>query len=211
MGVLSTLKKRRSSLRKDIKTAQAKARAEVKASEKDLARREKLLSKLEKQIIKSEEKGLKGKRKHERELAKTEYQKLKNGKFNKETVERYIKAGRVALPVMLPLLYRGVTQLRESATEAKARKAGVTRQQLAQFTGHGASLQARIQGIRNSLDGMSLPAGFKQDIDTRLDELRSATNNAEFMTAQQRRRAHGAINGDIDKVTAQIQDRLSRN
>lgn len=210
MGVLSGLRKRRTRNRKDIKAAQAKARQEVKESAKVLNRREKLLARTEKDLLKTEQKGLKNRRKQELKLAKAEYQKRKAGRVNASNVKRYIQAGRVALPVLIPLVYRGVTQLRDSSTSAQAKKAGVTQEQLAQFSGHGAGLKARIQGISNSLQGTNVPAGFKRDVEERLDELRSATDNAEFMTPEQRRRAHSAISGDIDKTTAEIQARITR-
>ncbi|AWB82811.1 hypothetical protein C3B44_11105 [Corynebacterium yudongzhengii] len=209
MGVLKKLRKRRSQAKAEIKAAQTKARQEVQASAKALNRREKLLAKQEKALLKAEKKGLKNKRKHELALAKAEYQKRKHGRFNADNVNRYLKAGRIALPVLLPLIYRGITQLRDTTTNARAKRAGVTRAQLAQFSGHGAGLHARIQGIRNSLEGTHLPAGFRRDMDDRLNELRSATDNAEFMTADQRRRAHNAINSDIDKVTAEIQAKIT--
>lgn len=210
MGVLKNLQKRRARTRADIKAAQTKAREEVKESARILERREKLLAKQEKELIKAEKKGLKAKRKRERELAKSQYKSLKQGRFNPSTVNRYLRAGRVALPVLLPLVYRGVTQLRDVANNKRAKRAGVSRSQLAQFSGHGADLQARIQGIRNSLEGTDLPAGFKRDMDERLEGLKHATDNAEFMTADQRRRAHNAINSDIDKTTAEIQARITR-
>lgn len=210
MGIVSNLTKRRAKARQDIKAAQTKARTEVQQSAKALQRREKLLARTEKQLIKEEKKGLKAKRKHELELAKTEYKKRKAGKFNAGNVSRYVNAGRVALPILVPLIYRGVTQLRDSSTQTKAKRAGISADQLAQFSGHGADLHARIEGIRSSLLGTSLAPGFKRDAESRLDELRSATDNAEFMTADQRRRAHHAINSDIDKLTAEIQERITQ-
>lgn len=210
MGVVSRLSKRRAKNRQDIKVAQARARSEVEASAKALERREKLLARTEKQLIKEEKKGLKAKRKHELQLARTEYKKRKAGKFNVGNVTRYANAARIAVPILLPLVYRGVTQARDSVTQNKAKRAGVSPEQLAQFSGHGAELHARIEGIRSSLEGTALSSGFKRDAQARLDELRSATDNAEFMTAEQRRRAHHAINSDIDKLTAEIQDRITR-
>lgn len=210
MGVLKNLKKRRDRVRADVKAAQTKARAEVKESARVLHRREKLLAKQEKALLKAERKGLKEKRKHEMELAKAHYKTMKEGTFNSGQVNRYLRAARLALPVALPMIYRIITQIRDSSTNSRAKRAGVTRQQLAEFSGHGAGLQARIQGIRNSLEGTSLPAGFKRDMDERLQELRHATDNAEFMTADQRRRAHSAISSDIDKTTAEIQARITR-
>ncbi|GAB3947728.1 DUF6474 family protein [Corynebacterium tapiri] len=210
MGVLGSINKTLAKNRQAIKAAQTQARQEVKASAKHLRRREELLTKLEKNLIKAEKKGLKNQRKHELKLAKTEYERRKAGKFNKDSVDRYIRAGRMAAPVLLPLIYRGITQLRDTTQEKRARRAGVTRDQLAQFSGHGAGLQARIQGIRNSLPESSVSPGLRRDLDEQLESLHRATNNAEFMTPDQRRRAHHAISVDIDRVTQEIQAELTR-
>ena len=80
---------------------------------------------------------------------------------------------------------------------------------MAQFSGHGADLKARIQGIRNSLQDTSVKPGYKRDINERLDELKAAVDNAEFMTDQQRRRAHRSVSNDIDLITEDIQRNIA--
>lgn len=206
--LLNKLAKSRRAAKAEIKAAKTRAQAEVKEASKAEKRRAKLLAKQEKALIKAEEKGLKKRRKHEYKLAKTEVERLKAGKFNSSNITRYAGALRTAAPLALPLVYRGIVSVREQAENRKARRAGVTADQLASFAGHGASLKARTQGIRNSLEHTDVPAGFKRDVDDRLKELDAATDNAEFMTPQQRRRAHSAISKDIDGVTQEIQERI---
>lgn len=194
-----------------MKAAKTKAKAEVKSADKARKRQQKLLANQEKQLVKSEEKGLKQRRKHELNLAKTELEKLRAGRFNTDNVKRYAGAARTAAPLLLPLLYRAIVSGRQQFEQSRAKKAGVTTDQLASFAGHGASIKARTQGIRNTLDeNGSLPAGFKRDIKERLDDLDAAVDNAELMTPQQRRRAHSSINREIDMVTQEIQDRITR-
>lgn len=53
-----------------------------------------------------------------------------------------------------------------------------------------------------------LPQGFVRDADERLKELDAAVDNAEYMTPQQRNRAHQSIERDLQQVSDQIQDRL---
>lgn len=209
MSLLKKVRKLRAQAKAEAKAAKARARAEVKEASKAERRQQKLLAKQEKNLLKSEEKGLKKRRKHEEKMAKQELEKLKAGRFNSDNVKRYAGAARAAVPLLLPLAYRGLVALRENNEKRQAKKAGVSRDQLASFAGHGASLKARTQGIRNSLEGTDLPAGFKRDVRDRLDELDAATDNAEFMTADQRRRAHSSINTDIDGVTYDIQQRLT--
>ena len=113
-------------------------------------------------------------------------------------------------PIALPLLYRGVTFARAQLVAAKARRLGVTPDALAQFSGHGAALHSRIAGVSSSLEGTGLATGFVQDAQERLTQLRNAVDNAEYMTPEQRRRAHASITADIDALTGQIQERLAR-
>ena len=211
MSLLKKFRKSRRAAKAELKAAKTKAKAEVKSADKARKRQQKLLANQEKQLIKSEEKGLKQRRKHELKLAKTELEKLRAGRFNTDNVKRYAGAARTATPLLLPLLYRAIVSGRQQFEQSRAKKAGVTTDQLASFAGHGASIKARTQGIRNTLDeNGSLPAGFKRDIKERLDDLDAAVDNAELMTPQQRRRAHSSINREIDMVTQEIQDRITR-
>ena len=211
MSLLKKFRKSRRAAKAELKAAKTKAKAEVKSADKARKRQQKLLANQEKQLVKSEEKGLTQRRKHELKLAKTELEKLRAGRFNTDNVKRYAGAARTAAPLLLPLLYRAIVSGRQQFEQSRAKKAGVTTDQLASFAGHGASIKARTQGIRNTLDeNGSLPAGFKRDIKERLDDLDAAVDNAELMTPQQRRRAHSSINREIDMVTQEIQDRITR-
>lgn len=183
MSLLKKFRKSRRAAKAELKAAKTKAKAEVKSADKARKRQQKLLANQEKQLVKSEEKGLKQRRKHELKLAKTELEKLRAGRFNTDNVKRYAGAARTAAPLLLPLLYRAIVSGRQQFEQSRAKKAGVTTDQLASFAGHGASIKARTQGIRNTLDeNGSLPAGFKRDIKERLDDLDAAVDNAELMT-----------------------------
>lgn len=209
MGILNNIMKRRTAAQKEIRSAQSRARQEVKESARSHNRREKLLTDLEKQLLKKEQKGLKAKRKHERKLAKQEYEKIQAQKLGPARVAGWIGAARVALPVLLPLIYRGVTAGREQLVNARANKAGLTADQLAQYSGHGAAQKARLDGIRAQLQDSKLPAGYRRDAEARIEELVVAANNAEFMSPEQRSRALSAVNRDIDKLTQDIQTKTA--
>ena len=208
MSIIKKIKKARREARAELKAAKTRVKAEVKEASKAQKRQQKLLAKQEKALIKSEEKGLKKRRKHEKKMAQLELDKLKNGRLNKNNVKRYAGALRTAAPLLLPLIYRGVVAAQGQLEANRAKKAGLTTDQLASFSGHGASLKARTTGIRNSLKESNLPAGFKRDIKERLTEVDASIDNAEFMTDQQRRRVHKTIEGEIDNITAEIQKRL---
>ena len=208
MGIMKKIRKARREARAEIKAAKTRAKAEVKAADKAKHRQQKLLAKQEKALIKSEEKGLKKRRQHEYKMAKKELERIKQGRFNKNNVKRYAGALRTAAPLLLPLLYRGITAAQREVEKKRAQKAGVSAEQLASFSGHGAPLKARTAGIRNSLKDAQLPAGFKRDVKERLNELDSAIDNAEYMTDQQRQRAHRSISGEIDSLNEEIQSKL---
>lgn len=209
MGLFESIRKSRAKTKAEIAAAKKRAKQEAKEAAKLDLKREKLLDQAEKRLVKEEKNAMKKQRKHEDKLAKNELKKIQEGRINAKTMNRWVGALRVALPVILPLIYRGITALQEQGLTQKASKVGVTPEQMAQYAGHGAELKARIEGVRNSLDASSqLPSGFKRDADDRLKELSTATDNAEYMAPEQRRRAHAAIERDIKSLTAQIQDKI---
>ncbi|MGD7003514.1 DUF6474 family protein [Corynebacterium halotolerans] len=211
MGILESIRKRRAKTKAEIKAAKSRAKTEAKESAKLDLRRAKLLAKQENNLLKAEQKGLKSKRKHERKQAETELAKIKEGKFNKNKVNRWIGASRLLVPVLLPVAYKAVTATKEKFTEARAHQIGVTSDELARFSGHGAPIKARMQGIRHTLEeSKDLTPGFVRDAEDRLEELGTAVDNAEYMTPEQRQRAHSSINRDIDLLVNQIQESLTR-
>ncbi|KQB83397.1 DUF6474 family protein [Corynebacterium oculi] len=210
MGLLKNLSKRRARSKAQIKAAKTRAKAEVKAQAKARQRQAKLLAKQEKGLLKAEQKGLQAKRKHERKMAENKLAQIQAGKFNADNVKRWTGAARLLTPILLPLAYRGLTALREQTNSAQARRMGVTSDQMAQFSGYGAPLKARIHGIKESLKDSGLPSGFVRDVEDRLEELSASLDNAEYMTEEQRRRAHTSIARDIDQVTNEIQGRLKQ-
>ncbi|QMV84359.1 hypothetical protein HW450_08240 [Corynebacterium hindlerae] len=208
MGVFESMRKARAKTKAEVKAAKARAKAEVKAAQKAKVRQEKLLAKQEHKLLKAESKGLKAKRKQELKLAKTELARVQAGRFNKAKVQRYLGTARMLTPILLPLIYKASTQIREAITKQRAQKAGISAAEMSQFAGHGASLKARIAGMRKNLEDAPIARGFKIDADERLNELDKAVDNAEFMTPEQRRRAHRSITSDLDALAGQIQDKL---
>ncbi|MBZ8176694.1 hypothetical protein GP475_11900 [Corynebacterium poyangense] len=209
MGLMKKIRKARAEAKAQIKAAKVRVKAEAKENAKLKLRREKLLARQEKNLLKAEQKGLKAKRKHERAMAKRELKKIRAGQLNKHSVRRYAGAARVLTPLLIPVVYRLVTMAKEQANKAEARRFGVDSEQLAQFSGFGAPLKARLEGVRNTINNSDLPSGFCRDVEDRISELHDAVNNAEQMTPEQRTRAHRSISREIDGLTAQIQERLA--
>ncbi|MEZ2122537.1 DUF6474 family protein [Corynebacterium sp. CCM 9203] len=208
MGIFEAIRKSRAKTKAEIKAAQARAKSEVKQTAKLNHRRSKLLAKQEKSLLKAERKGLKAKRQHERRMAKNKLAQVRQGRFNTQSVRRYTAATRLLVPLALPLAYRGVTLGRQYLEKRRASRYGVTADQLARYSGHGAPLKARIDGILENLESAPVSAGFRIDAKDRLEELRSAVENAEYLSPQQRRRSHNTVSRELDNLGAQIQERI---
>lgn len=208
MGIFEAIRAARAKTKAEIKAAEAKVKTEAKNKAKLDLKREKLLVQQEKNLLKVEEKGLKKRNKHELKMAKNILEQKRQGRLNKDKVKRWAGTARVPTPLLLPIIYRLSTEARDQVVKGRARRAGVTAEQLSQFAGHAAALKARIQGVRETAKNSGLPAGFVRDVEERLNELEAAANNSEFMSPQQRNRAHQSISRDLNQVSDQIQDRL---
>lgn len=208
MGFLRKRRRRRRSARAEIGAAKRRASKEIAARAKSRDRQGKLLARQEKELLKAERKGLNARRKHERAMAKNKLAQLRAGKINRANVQRWLGVARLLSPLLIPLAYRGITAGQERLNVFRAQRYGVTAEQLAQFSGHGAPLKARIAGLRDTLKTAHLPAGFIHDVQDRLDELDGAIANSEYMTPEQRRRAHASISRDIDEVTHQVREKI---
>ncbi|AKE42167.1 Uncharacterised protein [Corynebacterium kutscheri] len=209
MGLLKKLRKARRQKKIDVKAAQARARQEVKTAAKLELKRDKLLAQQENRLYKSQAKAAKRQHKYNVKEAKEMQKQLRAGRFNASTILRYATALRTIAPFLLPVIYRLITAGREQVSAQRARKLGISTDQLAQFSGHGGPLKARISGIRSSVAASSLPVGFKRDVEERLTELVIAVDNSEYMTNDQRTRAHRSITKDLDQITQQIQEKLA--
>lgn len=209
MGILESIRKRRAKTKAEIKAAKVRAKTETKEAAKLDLKRAKLLAKQESNLLKAEKKGLKSKRKHERKLAEKELERQKSKGFTKEKVTSGMGAARLLVPLALPLIYRAATVGKEKINEARARQIGVSTDELAQFSGYGAPIKARLHGIKKSMEESKLMPGFILDARERLEELGDAVDNAEYMTPEQRRRAHRSISRDIDLLVGEIQERLT--
>lgn len=136
----------------------------------------------------------------------------KANKARKSTVRNYLGVAKLLTPVLAPLAYRGVTQLRGQIDAARARKLGVSVDQLTDFTGYGAALSARIDGIERALGELVAAhpddSGFRDETVNRLAELSTAVHAAERMPTPRRRAAHLAVATDLDRVDADLLARL---
>lgn len=208
MGFVKKLRKASKNRKIATKAAQAKAKAEVKSAAKLKKNQEKLLANQHKRVLKLEQAGAKRRQKHERKLAKQELAIAKAGRFNKDTVKRYLGAGRLLVPLAVPLFYRLLTAGKQQLENRRARALGVSPDQLAKFAGHGAPLHAKLETLEKPLETANVPSGFKKDVRNRIQELHTAIDNAENLAPEQRKRAHDSITKDIERLSSEIQARL---
>lgn len=211
MGLFETIRASRAKTKAEIKAAEARARQLAKDEAKHDKRTAKLLDKAEKRLLKEEKKGLKNKQKHEKQLAKTELQKIQEAGLTKKKAKQWVGASRILLPVLIPLVYRALTAYQERQVNDRARAAGLTANDIARFSSQGAELKGRVQTIRREVDSNdALDNKFRRDAKVRLDELDAAVNNVEQMNDAQRRLAHETIDRDINKLTAEIQEKTQQ-
>ncbi|ASO17732.1 hypothetical protein FHR81_003915 [Actinoalloteichus hoggarensis] len=119
----------------------------------------------------------------------------------------------VAAPVLLPFAAGAAASARDAVDRLRARRLGVPVERLAEFSGRGAALHARIVGVREALDALRERDGDKHEdarfavgIEPRLRQLLAAVRAAERMPAERRRAAHRAVDAEL----AQVEDELLR-
>lgn len=98
--------------------------------------------------------------------------------------------------------------VRDANTKSRAQQLGVSVDELARHSGPGADLKARITGMEKSLATYKLPQGFQTDVAERLQALRTAVENADRMSPEQRKRAHRTISADLDELNKEVLARL---
>ncbi|MGX7823703.1 DUF6474 family protein [Actinokineospora sp. 24-640] len=108
------------------------------------------------------------------------------------------------IPVVTPYLIQTAGTLRDHWDRHRARRLGVAVGDLAQYSGYGGSLHARITGIATALP--ELPQR-DEDTELRLRQLAAAVRAAERMPAPRRRAAHRAIDVELTR----IEERLLRS
>ena len=120
MGVLGIIRKARRNVKAEIKAAEVHARQLAKDQAKADKRTAELLDKAEKRLLKEEKKGLKRKRKHEKDLAKAHLKRIDEAGLTKKKAKNLAGALRVLVPVLLPLIYKGLTAYQQRELDNRA-------------------------------------------------------------------------------------------
>lgn len=143
----------------------------------------------------------------------TSTETAKERRITPSKVRNAVKAGKVILPAVIPVIapiaVRAAGACRETYDRYQARKLGVNVDSLGEYSGHGASLHARIAGLS---DGLSeLRAGgdeegtrFAAEAASTVRQLSSAVRAAEHMPAPRRKEAHRAVAAELDELEAKL-------
>ena len=211
MGIFEAIRKSRAKTKAEVKAAQSHARQLAKQEAKADERVAKLLDKAEKRLLKEEKKGLKRKQKHEKDLAKAHLKRIQESGITQKKAKQWVSAARVLVPVLLPLAYKALTSFQQGQVNNRAAGLGLTSQDLARHSGRGAELKARIDAARDTVaHADNIGDGFKRDANVRLDELEQAVRNAEHANPEQRRLAYNSIDGDLNKLSGEVHEKLSQ-
>ncbi|GGS18686.1 MULTISPECIES: DUF6474 family protein [Actinokineospora] len=109
------------------------------------------------------------------------------------------------IPVVTPYLIKATGTARERWDRHRARRLGVAVGDLAQYSGHGGALHARISGVATALAEQQSP---DRETETRLRQLAAAVRAAERMPASRRRAAHRAVDSELDAIEERLLQRL---
>jgi hypothetical protein len=120
--------------------------------------------------------------------------------------------GPAVLPVVTPYLLKVASAARDGVDRARARRLGVDVARLAEFSGRGGALYARIVGVDESLAELVDANGAEQEFATAakatLAKLAAAVRAAERMPSARRKAAYRAVAAELDPIERGLLSRL---
>lgn len=141
------------------------------------------------------------------------------GKFSPKNARNVLGVAKVIAPAVIPVVAPFAVQAAGAARDAydryQARKLGVDVSRLAEFTGRGAKLHARISGLADGLVELAMSSKataadkeFADKTKATLEQLAASVRAAERMPAPRRKSAHRAVAGELDVLEGQLLQRL---
>ncbi|WP_040793851.1 DUF6474 family protein [Nocardia higoensis] len=202
---LFTKRTRRPSRRAEAKALKHKAGLEAKLAAKNDRKSRRAEQRTQRKVAKQQVATLKA----EEKAALKAAAKAERDPFSASQIKKYIGVARVLIPVLAPLAYRGATFVRGQLDTRRAQQLGIGIDQLGDFTGHGAKLQARIANTEAALDRVQDTSGdFVATTKDRLAGLGTAVRTAEQMPAARRRGVHASISHELSGIEAEVLARL---
>ncbi|MGK8488082.1 DUF6474 family protein [Nocardia asiatica] len=209
---LFTKRKRRPSRRAEAKALKHKAVIEAKLAAKNDRKARRAEARTQRKVAKAQIAAFQA----EEKAALKAAAKAERDPFSAGQVKKYLGVARVLIPVLAPLAYRGATFLRGQLDTRRAQQLGVGIDQLGDFTGHGAKLQARITNAEAALDKIGTQNGkdkgetqkFVSATKDRLGSLTAAVHTSDQMPANRRRSVHASISHELSGIESDILARL---
>lgn len=120
--------------------------------------------------------------------------------------------GPAVVPVVAPYAVRAASAARDALDRMRARKLGVGVEDLANYSGRGGALHARIAGAAQAAADLRVSdAAFADSSEARLTQLAAAVRAAERMPGARRKAAHKAIAQELDRLEEDLLRRLGVN
>ncbi|MGQ4618302.1 DUF6474 family protein [Nocardia sp. R7R-8] len=209
---LFTKRKRRPSRRAEAKALKHKAAMEAKLVARNDRKARRAEARTQRKVAKAQIAAFQAEEKAALKVAA----KAERDPFSAGQVRKYLGVARVLIPVLAPLAYRGATFLRGQLDTRRAQQLGVGIDQLGDFTGHGAKLQARITNAEAALERISAQDGkdkgeaqkFVAATKDRLGSLTAAVHTSDQMPANRRRSVHASISHELSGIESDILARL---
>ncbi|MDQ3578954.1 MAG: DUF6474 family protein [Actinomycetota bacterium] len=119
--------------------------------------------------------------------------------------------GPAVLPVVTPFVVQSAAAVRDHWDRRKARKLGVSVDDLGLYSGKGGALHARISGAATGVNDLRTKENltpdertFTDDAERTLCQLAAAVRAAERMPSSRRRAAHRAVTAELDRIEERL-------
>ncbi|WP_280336044.1 DUF6474 family protein [Nocardia wallacei] len=218
---LFTKRKGRADRKAEAKALKHKAALEAKLGARNERKRHRAEIRAQREVAKQQIATLKA----EEKAALKRAEKAERDLLSAGQVKKYLGVARVLIPVLAPLAYRAATFVRGQLDTRRAHRLGIGLDQLTDFSGHGAKLQARIANADAAIGeiaakGISAKGSAAKDKDDddagkfvtatrdRLESLTAAVRTAEQMPPQRRRAVHTSISHELSGIEADVLARL---
>jgi hypothetical protein len=123
--------------------------------------------------------------------------------------------GPAVVPVVAPYALRAASVARDGLDRYRARRLGVDIEHLAEYTGKGGALHARLVGAEESLaelaareDADDADREFAGQARRTLAKLAAAVRAAERMPTARRKAAHRSVAAELDPIERELLHRL---
>ncbi|NNH74001.1 hypothetical protein HLB23_29810 [Nocardia uniformis] len=207
---LFTKRKKRVSRRAEAKALKHKAGMEAKLGARNERKKHRAEARTQDKVAKAQIAAFKA----EEKAALKAAAKAERDLFSAAQIRKYLGVARILVPVLAPLAYRAATMIRGQLDNRRAQQLGIGLDQLSEYSGPGAKLQARITNVEATLRELEQKStdvetkGFATAIRDRLDSLTAAVRTAAQMPVQRRRAVHASISNELSGIESDVLARL---